>query len=68
MTVPSYNSLARTPRKTSSSVVKNACLLVRYIAMDVLLLSAFVVGNVFTEPLPSNQYTLHNNLIYTVSG
>jgi hypothetical protein len=29
LTVPSYNSSARTQRKTPSSVVKNACLLVR---------------------------------------
>jgi hypothetical protein len=35
--VPSYNSSARTPRKTPPSVVKNACLLVRYLAVDVLL-------------------------------
>jgi hypothetical protein len=33
----SYNNFARTPRKTPSSLVKNACLLVRYLAMDVLL-------------------------------
>jgi hypothetical protein len=33
---------ARTPRKASFSVVKNACLSVRYLAMDVLLLSACV--------------------------
>jgi hypothetical protein len=39
LTVPSYNSSARTPRKTPSSVVRNACLLVRYLTMDVLLLS-----------------------------
>jgi hypothetical protein len=38
-----YNPLARTPRKTSSSV-KNVCLLVPYLATDVLLLSAFVAG------------------------
>jgi hypothetical protein len=38
MTVPSYNSSARTARKTPSSFVKNACLSVRYLAMDVLLL------------------------------
>jgi hypothetical protein len=37
-TVPSYNSSARTPRKTPSSLVNNACLLVRYIAMNILLL------------------------------
>jgi hypothetical protein len=29
------NSLARTPRKTLSSLVKNACLLARYIAVDI---------------------------------
>jgi hypothetical protein len=41
----SYNHFARTPQKTRSSVVKNACLLVRYLAMDVLLLlSARVAG------------------------
>jgi hypothetical protein len=41
----SYNYFARTPRKTSSSAVKNACLLVSYVAMDVLLLlSARVAG------------------------
>jgi hypothetical protein len=32
------------PQKTPSSVVKNACLLVHYLAMDVLLLSVFIVG------------------------
>jgi hypothetical protein len=34
----SYNHFARTTRKTPSSIVKNACLLVRYLAVDVLLL------------------------------
>jgi hypothetical protein len=29
------NSSVRTPRRTSSSVVKNACLLMRYLAMDI---------------------------------
>jgi hypothetical protein len=33
LTVPTYNSSARTPRKTRLSVVKNACLLARYLAM-----------------------------------
>jgi hypothetical protein len=33
------NPSALTPRKTPSSIVKDACLLVRYLAMDVLLLS-----------------------------
>jgi hypothetical protein len=37
LNVSSYNSLALTSRKTPSSVVKNACLLFRYLAMDVLL-------------------------------
>jgi hypothetical protein len=41
LTVLSYNFSARTLRKTSSSVVKNACLLVRYLAMDVLFLRAY---------------------------
>jgi hypothetical protein len=41
LTVPSYNSPALTPREIPSSVVKNACLLVRYRAMDVLLLKAY---------------------------
>jgi hypothetical protein len=44
LTVPSYKSSARTPRKTLSSVVKNACLLVRYLAIDILLLNACVAG------------------------
>jgi hypothetical protein len=39
--VPSYNSSARTPRKMPSSVIKNACLLVRYLAIDILLFRAF---------------------------
>jgi hypothetical protein len=41
LAVPSYNSSPRIPRKTPSSVVKNACSLVRYLAMDVLLLTAY---------------------------
>jgi hypothetical protein len=39
VTVPFYNASARTPRKTPSSIVKYACLLIRYLAMDVLILS-----------------------------
>jgi hypothetical protein len=38
LSVPSYNSSARTPRETQSLAVKYACLLVCYLAMDVLLL------------------------------
>jgi hypothetical protein len=37
-------TFARTPRKTPSSIIKNAYLLGLYLAMDVLLLSAFVAG------------------------
>jgi hypothetical protein len=37
LTVPSYNSSARTPRKTPSSVVKNVCLPVSYLTKDFLL-------------------------------
>jgi hypothetical protein len=45
LTVPSYKSSAWTPRKTPSSVVKNASLLVSYLSMDVfLLLSAYASG------------------------
>jgi hypothetical protein len=39
----SYNHFARTPWKTSS-IVQNACLLVRYLSMYLLLLSACVAG------------------------
>jgi hypothetical protein len=41
----SYNYFARIPRKTPSSIVQNASLLVRYLAVDVLLLlGACVAG------------------------
>jgi hypothetical protein len=43
LTVPSYNSSARTPRKTSSVVI-NASLMVCYLAMDDLLLRAYASG------------------------
>jgi hypothetical protein len=39
-----YKSSARTPRKTPSHFVKNACLLARYLAMDGLLLRAYALG------------------------
>jgi hypothetical protein len=35
-----YNPLARTPRKTAC-IIKDTCLLVRYIAMDALLLHSY---------------------------
>jgi hypothetical protein len=58
-----YNHFTRTPRETPSSAVQNARLPVRYLAMDVLLLSACVAG-IFTDPLPSNGYTTS---IYNIS-
>jgi hypothetical protein len=42
-----------------SRVINNTCLLVRYRAMDVLLLRANF-GNVFTESLPSSGHMRHN--------
>jgi hypothetical protein len=42
--------------------MKNACLLVRDLAMDVLLLLRANFWNVFTEPLASNGHTRHNKL------
>jgi hypothetical protein len=42
--VSCYNASAQTPRKTPSSVVKNACLLAHYLVMDVLLLRAYTSG------------------------
>jgi hypothetical protein len=41
MTRPFYKPLARIPRKTPPSIVNDACLLVRYLAMDVLPLLAY---------------------------
>jgi hypothetical protein len=58
------NHFSRTPRKTPSFVVRNACLLVRYLTMDVLLLSRARVLREYTDPLPSNGYTRHSITIY----
>jgi hypothetical protein len=33
--VPSYNTSARTTQKTPSSLIRNACLLARYLTMDI---------------------------------
>jgi hypothetical protein len=44
-----YNYFERTTQKTQS-VVKEACLLIRYVAVDVLLLCAFASAAVY---LPS---------------
>jgi hypothetical protein len=46
----------RIPRKRPSSIIKEACLLFRYLARDVLLLRARGCGNVFSDPLHSNGY------------
>jgi hypothetical protein len=37
----SHNHFSRTPQETPSSIVKEACLLVRYLAVDVLIFRAF---------------------------
>jgi hypothetical protein len=37
---------SRTPRKTPSSIVQNACLLIRYLEMDVLLFRAFTSAGI----------------------
>jgi hypothetical protein len=53
----SYYLSARIPRKTPSSIVKEACLQLRYLHTIVACLCC---GNVFTDPLPSNGYKRHN--------
>jgi hypothetical protein len=48
-------------RKQRLSVVEKACLLIRCLAIDVLLLLALAsAGNVFTESLPSSGFVHHN--------
>jgi hypothetical protein len=42
--VPFYNPLAWTPCKTPSSIVKEACLQLCCLAIDVVLWSAFFAG------------------------
>jgi hypothetical protein len=61
-TLISYNPSARTPRKTSCSIIKDACLLVRYLAIDIHFCVRVCCGNVFTDPLPSNGCTRHSTL------
>jgi hypothetical protein len=66
-TVPSYNTSARTPRKTPSSIFKNAALLVRYGAMDALLSRALVLRECVYRPVVQQWvYTSHyfNKSIY----
>jgi hypothetical protein len=48
------------PRKKHSlSIVEKACLLIRCLAMDVLLLRVRFRGSVFIESLPSNESIRH---------
>jgi hypothetical protein len=59
----SYKHCARNPRKISSSIVKNVCLLVRYLSMGVLqLLNKYASRECLTEPMPSNGYTCNTIL------
>jgi hypothetical protein len=55
----SYNHSAKAPRKTPSSVVENVCLLIHYLAIDVLLFTFASAGTCLAR-LPSNGYTHHN--------
>jgi hypothetical protein len=53
LTVSTYNSSSRTPRKTPSSFVKNSCFLVRYLATDILpLLRAYASVMCFPSHCP----------------
>jgi hypothetical protein len=56
------------PRKNIASIVKEACLLIRCLAMDVLFLPVGSRGNVFTESLPSNGHTRHNIIFPSTSN
>jgi hypothetical protein len=49
-----------------SRVIKNACLLVCYLAMDVLLLLKASFGNVLIAPLPSSGSIRHNILYFSI--
>jgi hypothetical protein len=51
LAMPSYNSSTQTPRKIPSSIVKNACLLARYLVMDVLLSRALVLRACVYRPV-----------------
>jgi hypothetical protein len=60
LTVPSYKFSARTPRKTPSSVIKNACLLhLTYQWMFFYCLERNS-RNEFAEPLPINRHLRHS--------
>jgi hypothetical protein len=55
---PSLYTLGSDSMKNVSRVIKNACWLVRYLAIDVLLLRANF-GHVFPEPLPRNGHNIY---------
>jgi hypothetical protein len=57
----SHNYFAQTPWKTPSSIVQNACPLP---SNGCPIVERLCCGNVFTDPLPSNEYTRHNIHIY----
>jgi hypothetical protein len=46
-----YNHFARTSRKAPSSIFKHACLLVLYLAINVLLSSALVLWECIYRPV-----------------
>lgn len=47
-------------------IFKEACLLLRYLAMDILLLHAYVSWECVNESLPSNECTRHNTIVLIV--
>jgi hypothetical protein len=62
LTVPFHNPSAWTTHKTVF-IVKDACLLVCYLAVGVVLFYTLTLrGEVFTESLPNNGCTRHNNI------
>jgi hypothetical protein len=60
----SLHNLGSDPMENMSHFIKNACLLIHYLAMDVLLLSRANLGNVFTKLLPSNGHMHHNMYVW----
>jgi hypothetical protein len=49
LTLPSYNSSARTRPKTAPSLIKNVCLFFPYLTMSVLLLTVYASGMCLTS-------------------
>jgi hypothetical protein len=56
------NSILLLPEKTVF-IVKESCLLIRCLAMDVLWFCFCFRGNIFTESLPINGYSHHNTYL-----